>query len=322
MADMDQQIVVNIKPTNWFLVWLLHTINSEVQLAFQAIYSQVVKAQSSSLDTSIIATLYKEIKTIFKKVMRYQVADFNLPADLKNNSTREILKNEDKTETTLKKKRKRGEDPSTRNFKQKQGTLDLWGLPEGADFNSIFGDHAKGNALVTKISNFKFNHHQKTGNSFTKTPLCIPFAVGMHCPKGKSCPKNHSLWKAVRREKSQQEDVVAVDSLFTDQYKWQLLSDTALISIIIAPNISSTGVTNYPNSLSPTVVVAQSCRTNIDQSSGVSSKLPRSTVRPSDQPMDQLTDVPSVKPSNQPTAPGVPRGVPSARPSNQPAAPG
>ena len=99
------------------------------------------------------------------------------------------------------------------------GSLGLRGLPEGADFNSIFGDHAKENAFVAKISGFKFNHHQKTGNSLTKTPLCIPFAVGMLCPKGKSCPKNHSLRNAVKRDKSQQDDVAAVDTLFTDQYK-------------------------------------------------------------------------------------------------------
>ena len=75
-------------------------------MAFQAIYSQVVEAQSSlsQIDASIISTLCKEIKVIFDKVKRYQVADFHLPADLKNNSTRENLKNEDETESKNKKK--------------------------------------------------------------------------------------------------------------------------------------------------------------------------------------------------------------------------
>ena len=73
IADMDRQIVVNIRHTNQFLVRLLHTIDSEVQLAFQAIYSQVVEVQSSSfqIDASIISTLCKEIKIIFDKVKRY-----------------------------------------------------------------------------------------------------------------------------------------------------------------------------------------------------------------------------------------------------------
>ena len=121
MVKMDRHIVVNIKRTDRFLVRLLHTIDSEVQLAFLATYNQVVEAQSSSfrIDASIISTLCQEIKTIFEKVMRHQVADFNLPVDLENNATREILKKGDETESTLKKKRKRGEESSTRNFKQK-----------------------------------------------------------------------------------------------------------------------------------------------------------------------------------------------------------
>ena len=190
MVDLDWQIVVNIRRTPRFLVQLLHTINSEVQLAVYDIYSQVIEAQETSftIDASIISSLCKEIKIIFAKVKRCRVASFNLPVDLENNSTRENL-NENETKATPKKKLKRGEELSGRNFKQKQGTLDLWGLPEGKDFNSIFGDHSKGNTLVAKISNFKFSHHQKTGNSFTKTPLCIPFAIGMLCPKGKIAPR-------------------------------------------------------------------------------------------------------------------------------------
>ena len=55
------------------LVQLLYTIDSEVQLAFQAIYSPVVEAQTSSfqIDASIISSLCKEIKIIFNKVKRY-----------------------------------------------------------------------------------------------------------------------------------------------------------------------------------------------------------------------------------------------------------
>ena len=72
MANMDRQIVVNIRCTNQFLVQLLYTIDSEVQLAFQAIYIQVVEPQTSSfqIDASIISTLCKEIKVIFDKVKR------------------------------------------------------------------------------------------------------------------------------------------------------------------------------------------------------------------------------------------------------------
>ena len=72
MGTMDWQIVENIGCTDWFLVWLLNMIDKEVQLAFRAIYKQVVRAQSSSfrIDASIISTLCKEIKIIFKKIMR------------------------------------------------------------------------------------------------------------------------------------------------------------------------------------------------------------------------------------------------------------
>ena len=126
MVDLDWQIVVNIQRTLQFLVRLLHTIDSEVQFAFHAIYSHVIEAQETSftIDGSIISSLCKEINIIFAKVKRGQVADFNLPVDLKNNSTRENL-NKDETEANPKKKQKRGEESLGRNFKQKQGTLDL-----------------------------------------------------------------------------------------------------------------------------------------------------------------------------------------------------
>ena len=77
MADLDRQIVMNIQRTPRFLVCLLHMINSEVQLAFNAIYSQVIEAQETSftIDKSIISSLCKEINTIFVKVKRGQVAE-------------------------------------------------------------------------------------------------------------------------------------------------------------------------------------------------------------------------------------------------------
>ena len=126
MADLDWQIVVNIQRTPRFLVRLLHTINSEVQLAFHAIYSQVIEAKETSftIDESIISSLCKEINIIFAKIKRGQLADFNLPVHLENNSTRENL-NKNETEANPKKKQKREEKSSGRNFKQKQGTLDL-----------------------------------------------------------------------------------------------------------------------------------------------------------------------------------------------------
>ena len=100
------------KLTNRSLVQLLHMIDSEVQLAFRAIYRQVVQAQASSfqINTSIISTLCKGIQIIFNKIVRNQVADFILPAGLKNNSTRDILKDEDESPVTPKNKRKRKDD--------------------------------------------------------------------------------------------------------------------------------------------------------------------------------------------------------------------
>ena len=74
--------------------------------------------------------------------------------------------------------------------------------------------------------------------------------------------------------------------------------------MIITRNISSMGVTIYPNSLSPTVVASKRPSTYVGQPSEVPSKLPRSTIKPSNQPMGHLTSVPSGKPSNQLAAPG------------------
>ena len=178
-------------------------IDREVQLAFRALYKQAVWAQPSlfQIDASIISTLCKQIDIIFKKIMRNQVSNFHLPVELENNSTRDILKDGDEFPVTLKKKHKRADKTPTRDLTQKRGSKDLWALPEGTNFNSIFSDHPKGNALVAKLLSFKFHHHQKTGQSLTSTPLCILFAVGQSCPKGRDFPKNHSFrkqWKGTR----------------------------------------------------------------------------------------------------------------------------
>ena len=135
--------------------------NREVQLAFRAVYKQVVRAQSLlfRINASIISTLCKEIEIIFKKIMRNQVSDFNLPVELKINSIREILKDGDEIPVTPKNKRKRVDETPTRDLKQKRGSKDLWALPEGTNFNSIFGNHPKGNTLIAKLSSFKFHHH-------------------------------------------------------------------------------------------------------------------------------------------------------------------
>ena len=120
-------------------------IDREVQLAFRAIYKQVVRDQSSlfRIDASIISTLCEQIDIILKKIMRNQVSDFHLPVELENNSTREILKDGDEIPVTLKKKREKVDKTPTRDLKQKRGSKDLWALPEGTDFNSIIGDHPK-----------------------------------------------------------------------------------------------------------------------------------------------------------------------------------
>ena len=105
------------------------------------------------------------------------MADFNLPVELQNNSTREILKDGNEIPATPRNKQKRGDDTPTHNLKQKKGSKDLWALPEGTNFISIFNNNPKENALEAKLSSFKFHHNQKTGKSLMSTPLCIPFAM-------------------------------------------------------------------------------------------------------------------------------------------------
>ena len=107
---------------------------------------------------------------------------------------------------------------SIQNYKQKDGRGYLWSLPPELRFEDIFGDNAKGNELVAKICNYKFGHHQKKGRSFQDTPLCVPYAVGQPCPKGKGCPHNHCLRKDLKRAVDQRADVKAIDTLITDQY--------------------------------------------------------------------------------------------------------
>ena len=54
----------------------------------------------------------------------------------------------------------------------------LWCLLETANFKTLFGNNTKGNAIVAKILEFKFRHHQKKNGGYKNTPLCLPYAVG------------------------------------------------------------------------------------------------------------------------------------------------
>ena len=49
--------------------------------------------------------------------------------------------------------------PLARNLNKKEELPNLWCLPDGTNFNSLFGDHAEGNAIVAKILELKFCHH-------------------------------------------------------------------------------------------------------------------------------------------------------------------
>ena len=133
---------------------------------------------------------------------------------------REVQKNGEEIPTNRKKQKRGNRDnttPVARN--QKEELLDLWCLPENANFNSLFDDNAKGNAIVAKISDFNFRHHQKKGKDYKNTPLCIPYAIGQLCPKGKGCSNNHSWRKDLRSLATQRNNVSSVDSLITDHYK-------------------------------------------------------------------------------------------------------
>ena len=65
----------------------------------------------------------------------------------------------------------------------------LWCLLETANFKTLFGNNTKGNAIVAKILEFKFRHHQKKNGGYKNTPLCLPYAVGQSFPKEKVVPK-------------------------------------------------------------------------------------------------------------------------------------
>ena len=171
MRFHDRPIAENMNHKYRFLVRVLHKINREVQIAFSSIYDQMCHTQTAAIiiNKNIIAILYAKIKVMFRQIVQDQVADFHLPIELDNNSTREIQNNREEILTNTK-KQKRGDRNDTaqlaRNLKQKEGLPDLWRLPENADFNSLFSNNAKGNVLVAKISNFKFHHQQKEGRDY------------------------------------------------------------------------------------------------------------------------------------------------------------
>ena len=160
---------------------------------------------------------------MFLGIVCNKVADLHLPVQLKNNSVKEIQNDGGEIPTDIKKHKRNGDGNNTtpvpRNMKQKEGMPDLWCFPETANFQSLFGNSAKGNAMVAKISEFKFRHHQKKNGGYNNTPLCVLYAVGQSCSKAKGCPKNHSQRKDLRNLATQREDVVLVDNVLKNHYK-------------------------------------------------------------------------------------------------------
>ena len=166
--------------------------------------------------------MFEELDKMFNKIVRHQTADFLLPVSLDTSPDQETQDDEQAPTGRVTKRQKRLEKndatSSIQNYKQKEVMGDLWALPPELKFEDIFGDNAKGNELVAKICNYKFRHHQKKGRSFQDTPLCVPYAVGQPCPKGKGCPHNHYFRKDLKRAVNQRADVKAINSLITNQY--------------------------------------------------------------------------------------------------------
>ena len=107
----------------------------------------MTKTLAFSIKESIITTLYSDIDTILNLIVRNLVSDFLFLIELKNNSKREILNNGEEIPVDMKMKQKREEEnsatPATHNLKQMEGIPDLWHLPEGVKFDSLFGDDQK-----------------------------------------------------------------------------------------------------------------------------------------------------------------------------------
>ena len=183
---------------------------------------------------------------------------------------------------------------------------DLSGIPVEMDFDTIFGNNTKGKALVSKISDYKFLHHQKKGRSHQDTQLCIPYAVGQPCPKGKGCPKNHCQRKDLRAVAAQRADVAAINTLITDQYQTKRQSLSMLAPINITLNSNSDGVIVYPQSQSPILVVTKPRRTNPGYQTSMPSGGP--TSKPSTKAESRVphlvgeppSELPSGKPISEP----------------------
>mmetsp|Transcript_45753 Transcript_45753/g.49399 ORF Transcript_45753/g.49399 Transcript_45753/m.49399 type:complete len:176 (+) Transcript_45753:710-1237(+) len=92
MRFHDRPIAINMDWVDRFLVRVLHVIDCEVQITFNAIYDQVYHAQTaiSIINKKIIVTLYAKLDGMFLGIVRNKVSNFHLPVKLENILTREI----------------------------------------------------------------------------------------------------------------------------------------------------------------------------------------------------------------------------------------
>lgn len=102
----------------------------------------------------------------------------------------------------------------------KKDRPDSWCAPANttSPMKVYFGDTKSGNVNRLKIEQRPLRHHMRSGAEFKKTPLCIPYAIGMHCHAGRQCENNHRTRKLCIDVNKQRKTVFELDAIFTNIY--------------------------------------------------------------------------------------------------------
>ena len=97
---------------------------------------------------------------------------------------------------------------------------DVWCAPVDVDSPKAvyFGDDGNGNANVAKVAAVKFRHHVKKGTDWKNTALCLNFAMGIKCTRGKRCNNCHRTRAQLQALQSEKAKVVKMDKILKDIY--------------------------------------------------------------------------------------------------------
>ena len=227
LEEYDQIVTRFLDQDSKFLLKLLHKVDLHTRMVAQSFADDVEKGGDAPFEINdrYLKDLELDNEQIFHKIRRQEVDFLLLPAEL---AQKLVQKTPPRSKPTPRSDprvntpaRNPGPSPGPgTQSQQKKGRRDDWCAPIDAvdPHEKYFGQTDSGLANVLRIKAIKFRHHRKFKTDWTNTSLCIPFAIGLTCKRGKFCSLNHRTREQALHIHKDKDKIPVLDSIFSAIY--------------------------------------------------------------------------------------------------------